>query len=198
MRKPVAVAGIILVAALALTGCSGQDKLNTTYSSNSGTGYTDETGAPVLITPAERTKARDFSSTTEDGTPFALKDYRGKVVVVNFWYATCVPCRVEAPILQGLYEKYQGEGVSFVGVNVADQPDTAMAFEKRYGVTYPSVMDVDKGTAAIAFAGSVSASAVPTTFVLDKQGRIAARISGQLQSQSILNTLISDTQAEGT
>ncbi len=175
---------------IALSGCTS-DTLAANYGS-----YTDDSGAPVLVKASARKAPLNFSSTTENGAPLKLSDYRGKVVVVNFWYGTCVPCRVEAPILESLYTKYQSEGVAFIGVNTADQPDTALSFEKNFGVTYPSVMDVDSGSARIAFAGAVAPTAVPTTFVLDRKGRIAARITGELESQSILNTLISDTLAE--
>lgn len=186
-----------LAAALLLTGCSSGDKLAQAYGNGGGTpNYTDTSGAPIQIKASERTAALSFDSTTDDGVPLSLKDYRGKVVVVNFWYASCAPCRAEAPILEKLYQTYQGKGVAFVGVNIADQPDTALSFAKSFGVTYPSVIDVNSGAARIAFHGQVAASAVPVTFVLDAEGRIAARIVGQLESTSILNTLISDTVAE--
>jgi thiol-disulfide isomerase/thioredoxin len=196
MRGRLSVVALGLAAAILLSGCSSNDKLAADYGSGGGTDYTNDSGLPVLVKPADRQKQLDFSSKTIDGMPFSLKDYRGQVVVVNFWYASCAPCRAEAPILEGLYEKYQDKGVTFVGVNISDQADAALSFEKTYGVTYPSVLDVDSGAARIAFSGAVAASAVPTTFVLDAKGRIAARIVGELESASILNTLISDTAAE--
>lgn len=189
----------LLVAAfvvLALAGCSSSTGLDSSYTNNNGTTFTDDNGAPVLVTPGHRASALDFTGTTEDGSPLKLSDFRGKVTVVNFWYASCAPCRAEAPILQGLSEKYQDQGVSFVGVNTVDQAATAISFEKAHQITYPSVLDVDSGTARLAFHGAVSASTVPVTFVLDTKGRIAARILGELQSQSILNTLITQTLAE--
>lgn len=193
----VATGVAIVASALLLTGCASSDKLAADYGSAGSGQYTDNSGVPVLITPADRLKPIDFESKTDDGIPLQLADYRGTVVVVNFWYAGCAPCRAEAPILEGLNAKYQKSGVTFIGVNTTDQPDTALSFEKKYAVTYPSVIDVDSGSARIAFAGSVAPTAVPTTFVLDSKGRIAARITGELQSASILNTLISDTLAEG-
>jgi thiol-disulfide isomerase/thioredoxin len=197
MRARVALVAVAVAAALLLTGCSSGDKLAAAYGNGTGTtNYTDDSGLPVLVKAADRTDPIDFTSTTDDGLPISAKDYRGKVVVVNFWYAGCAPCRAEAPILEGLYQAHQDKGVTFIGVNVTDQPDTALSFEKSYGITYPSVIDVDSGAARIAFHGQVSASAVPVTFVLDKKGRIAARIVGQLESKSILNTLITDTIAE--
>ena len=195
MKAKTRAAALGLLAALILSGCS-QDKLATDYGSGNAANYTDNSGSPVLVTAANRAKAITFTSTTADGLPLKLANYRGTVVVVNFWYASCAPCRAEAPILQSLAEKYRDKGVAFIGVNIFDQPDSALSFEKKYGITYPSVMDVDSGAARIAFAGAVAPTATPTTFVLDREGRIAARIVGQLQSASIANTLISDTLAE--
>ena len=196
MRARLGIAAALVAAALALTGCTSGDTLTTDNSSNDSSVYTDDSGVPVLVAQADRKAPLSFTGKTEDGSPLSLSDYRGKVVVVNFWYASCAPCRAEAPILQSLSDKYQSQGVAFIGANTADQPDTAISFEKNHKVTYPSIMDVDSGTVRIAFHGAVSASAVPVTFVLDQKGRIAARIVGELESTSILNTLISDTLAE--
>lgn len=195
-RVRASIVALGVAATLVLSGCT-TDKLASDYSSNSGTSYNDDNGRPVLVKAADRAKAISFQAKTDDGMPLSIADYKGKVVVVNFWYASCGPCRAEAPILQGLYDKYQDQGVAFIGVNTFDQPEQALSFEKKYGVTYPSVMDVDSGAVRIAFAGAVAPTATPTTYVLDSKGRVAARIVGELQSQSILNTLISDTLAEG-
>lgn len=191
--KRLALAALMV---LALAGCSSTTGLDSNYAPNSNSSFTDDNGAPVLVKPASRASALNFTGVTEDGSPLTLADSRGKVTVVNFWYASCAPCRAEAPILQGLYEDYQDQGVSFVGVNTTDQAATALSFEKAHQVTYPSVLDVDSGTARLAFHGAVSASTVPVTFVLDSKGRIAARILGELQSKSLLNTLIMQTLAE--
>ena len=194
VRISKALIAIPLLGVLALSGCAS-DPLAQDYG-NGGSNYTDNAGLPVVISADKRTKTVDFTGTTVDGKAFTASDSRGPVTVVNFWYANCAPCRAEAPFLQGLFEKYRSDGVNFVGVNIFDQPAGALSFEKTYKITYPSVMDVDSGAARIAFAGAVAPTATPTTFVLDAKGRIAARIVGQLESQSILNTLISDTLAE--
>ncbi|MBG6106399.1 TlpA family protein disulfide reductase [Frigoribacterium sp. CG_9.8] len=193
-RTAIALIAVTLSGILVLSGCS-TDSLAKDYGSG-GTNFTDNSGLPVVISAAKRIAAIDFTGTTVDGKTLTASEPRGPVTVVNFWYANCAPCRAEAPFLQGLYEKYQADGVKFIGVNIFDQPEGALSFEKNYGITYPSVMDVDSGAARIAFAGAVAPTATPTTFVLDAKGRIAARIVGQLESQSILNTLISDTLAE--
>ena len=195
MKARFSLVACAVACALALAGCS-TDSLAADYGNGGGTNYTDGSGVPVVLPIAKRTKAIDFIGTTVDGRSLKASDSRGSVTVVNFWYANCAPCRAEAPFLQGLYEKYRSDGVAFVGVNIFDQPVGALSFENKFRITYPSVMDVDSGAARIAFAGAVAPTATPTTFVLDAKGRIAARIVGQLESQSILNTLISDTLAE--
>jgi peroxiredoxin len=199
VRARIALVGVVAAAALLLSGCSSSGDALTNYgnqTNGNSTSFTDDSGQPVLVKQSDRKAALDFTSKTEDGSPLTLSDYRGKVVVVNFWYAGCAPCRAEAPILQGLYSTYQDRGAMFLGVNVVDQAPTAISFEKAHGVSYPSVFDSATGTARNAFSGAVSASTVPVTFVLDKKGRIAARIVGELQSKSILDTLITDTLAE--
>ncbi|CAN5237448.1 TlpA disulfide reductase family protein [soil metagenome] len=186
------VAGLLGLSVL-LAGCSSDDLAN---DFGAGAGDYSATGGATVLAEKDRGESLDFEEKTIDGTTLALSDLRGQVVVVNFWYAGCAPCRAEAPILEGLYQDYANKGVSFVGVNTVDQAATALSFEKKYGISYPSVLDVESGAARIAFAGEVSPSAVPTTFVLDREGRIAARVVGQLESKSILNTLISETLAE--
>jgi len=116
--------------------------------------------------------------------------------VVNFWYAACPPCRVEAPDLQTLNTELSGDGVSFLGVNVRDQAETAENFEDEFGLTYPSVIDTNDGNMLLAFAGTVQPNAVPTTIVLDKKGRVAGRILGQVTEPSILKTMITETAEE--
>ena len=193
-RLTTVLIAIPLLGVLVLSGCAS-DSLAQDYG-NGGSSYTDNAGLPVVISADKRTTAIDFTGMTVDGKTFTASDSRGPVTVVNFWYANCATCRAEAPFLQGLFEKYRADGVNFIGVNIFDQPAGALSFEQTYKITYPSVMDVDSGAARIAFAGAVAPTATPTTFVLDAKGRIAARIVGQLESQSILNTLISDTLAE--
>ena len=116
---------------------------------------------------------------------------------MNFWYAGCAPCRAEAPDLQKLNDDFTGKGASFLGVNVRDQAANAIAFNDTYKITYPSVIDVNDGGMQLAFSDRIPPNAVPTTLVLDTEGRVAARILGPVTSPSILSTLISDTIAEG-
>ena len=103
---------------------------------------------------------------------------------------------VEAPLLEEVWQEYQDQGVSFLGVNTYDQPATALSFARDNNVTYPSVIDVNDGKVKLAFAQVTPIQATPTTLVVDKEGRVAARIIGQLQSASILSTLVRDALGE--
>lgn len=187
----------VVATALVFSGCSS-DPLADQYREGSNKGYIAGDGSVTEIPMEERTAVGEWHGTTETGETIASAEYAGEVVVVNFWYASCAPCRAEAPDLQKLNEEFAGEGAEFLGVNVRDQAANAIAFSETYGITYPSVMDVDDGSMQLAFSGSIPPNAVPTTLVIDASGRVAARILGRISSPSILKTLIRDTIAESS
>lgn len=180
---------------LGLIGCTAADPLSEQYQQGSERSGTSD-GRIVEIPIDERGAVVSFSGTTEYGDPVSSDDYAGEVYVVNFWYAACGPCIIEAPMLEEVWLSYQDEGVGFLGVNIYDQPATAVAFAEENGITYPSIIDVNDGRVKQAFAGVTPIQATPTTLVLDRQGRVAARIIGQLESASILDTLVADALAE--
>jgi thiol-disulfide isomerase/thioredoxin len=216
-------AGLTMLAALAaasalLTGCTS-DPLADQYREGSGKNYIAGDGTISEYAADQRGEPIAFSGETVEGEAFDSADALGDVTVVNFWYAGCAPCRVEAPILEEVSQGFASEagdaadsdaadaadaadagdadsGVTFVGVNVRDQAGTAASFEKAYGVTYPSILDVESGSAQLAFAGPVPPAAVPTTIVLDREGRVAARVLGQLTDASILESIIDGLLAE--
>ena len=189
------IAAAVLAAALLLTGCSANDPLAEQYQSGSGQGYVSGDGLDE-IPPAERDEPVVFSGAAIDGSSVDSQELAGSVTVVNFWYAACPPCRLEAPILAQLSEEY-GD-VEFIGVNTRDYADQARIFEQEYGITYPSILDVDSASVQLAFAGSVPPNAVPTTLVLDREGRVAARISGVIQDDGILAAMIDAVVAEAS
>ncbi len=189
--------GALIALALLLTGCSS-DPLAAQYRAGSNKGYIAGDGSVTEIPADKRGAAVEFAGTSETGKAVSSADSKGSVLVVNFWYASCAPCRAEAPDLEKLNREFAGKGASFLGVNVRDEPANALAFNSRYDITYPSVMDVDDGAMQLAFSGSIPPNAVPTTLVLDSSGRVAARILGQVSSPSILETLVRDTIAEGS
>lgn len=190
-----AMIGATLLVGVALSGCANDD-LAKQYASGDGKNYIAGSGV-VEVRAADRQKPVDFAGTTEDGSTFSSAAHRGDVVVVNFWYASCPPCRAEARDLQKARSTFASQGVVFIGVNTRDTADSTKAFDAKFGVTYPSILDVDGGAVQLAFSGSMRPNSTPTTFVLDKQGRIAAQINGGIDVQpSTLDTLIRSALAE--
>lgn len=181
--------------AVGLSACA-PDPTTEAFLNGDEKAYTVDDFRWTEIPEEERGEPVVFGGVTEDGEEFSSEDIRGQVAVVNFWYAGCGPCRVEAPDLEAVWQKHQPDDVAFIGVNIYDQADTAKAFAENYGITYPSLLDADTGEAKLAFARVTSIQAPPTTLVLDKQGRVAARIIGPIDGISILSTLIQDALEE--
>jgi thiol-disulfide isomerase/thioredoxin len=188
-RAGIAV-GVALVLGAGLAGCANDDPLAKQFSDGSTKNYIAGDGTVVEIPTENRGEAIRFDGTTEHGDPVASADYAGRVLVVNFWYAECPPCRLEAPDLEALNQQYQDQGVAFLGVNVRDEADTARAFATQFGITYPSIIDTVDSGVQLAFAGKIAPNAVPSTIILDTEGRLAARVTG-LAEKSVLNALIS-------
>ncbi|KQM59268.1 hypothetical protein ASE64_07685 [Agreia sp. Leaf210] len=182
-----ATLGLVLALSL-LTACSN-DSLADQYTAGDNKGYIAGDGSVLEIQEDERGEPIVFSGTGENGEPITSAGYTGDVLVVNFWYAACAPCRLEAPDLEDTYQKVKDQGVEFLGVNVRDQAATAKEFSATFGVSYPSIIDIN-GDAQLSFAGDVAPNAVPTTLILDREGRVAARILGRVIEVSILESLI--------
>lgn len=196
LQRLVSVAVSAAVAVSVLAGCAGNDDLADQYRSGNEKGYIAGDFRVVEIPPEQRGDPVVFEGVNETGDKVISGQYQGSVLVVNFWYAACGPCIVEAPLLEQVWQDYQGQPVAFLGVNTYDQPATALSFAADNNVTYPSVIDVTDGRVKLAFAQATPIQATPTTLVLDREQRVAARIIGQLPSTSILSTLIGDTLKE--
>jgi cytochrome c biogenesis protein CcmG, thiol:disulfide interchange protein DsbE len=121
-------------------------------------------------------QAPDFELTTFSGDTFRLSDYRGEVVIVNFWASWCVPCREEAPTLQSLWERYRDRGVRLVGVDYVDVEAKARAFMAEFGITYPN--GPDTGTE---ISRAYHIQGVPETFIIDPQGNVVKLIIAPVQ-----------------
>jgi peroxiredoxin len=195
VKRALCAATAVVAAVTLLAGCAS-DPLAEQYKSGTNQNYISGNGSVTEIPEAERGDAVAFAGQTDTGDDVSSADFAGQVLVLNFWYAGCPPCRVEAPDLEEVNNLYTGQGVSFLGVNVRDQAATSLTFAEETGVTYPSVIDSNDGNMLLAFAGTVAPNAVPTTLVIDKQGRVAARFLGAIEGTSTLNTIIRDTLAE--
>jgi thiol-disulfide isomerase/thioredoxin len=188
LRSAVLAAGVMLAAAGCGGGAIGQ---NTPLSS--GQSFVSGTGTS-LYKAGSRFAAPDISGTTLTGQHLRLAAYRGSVVVINFWGSWCGPCRGEAPDLAALANGFQPRGVRFLGIDIQDDPTSAEAFMHTFQITYPSLNDPGDEI-ALAFRETVPPGAIPTTLVIDRSGRIAARVIGRV-SYNGLKALITGVAAE--
>ncbi|QSZ51453.1 TlpA family protein disulfide reductase [Arthrobacter sp. TS-15] len=171
-------------AIIALAGCAGQDDLAEQAKAGDDKNYIAGDGSVNEYPPASRGSRVSLEGQLFNGEKVSAQDWAGKVVVLNFWYAACAPCRVEAPDLAALHTEFKDKGVLFFGVNVRDDAATAAAFERTFNVQYPSIDDSDGGV-LLAMTEYVPPRAVPTTLVLDTEGRVSARILGVSQKGTL-------------
>ncbi|MDY6055224.1 TlpA disulfide reductase family protein [Micrococcus sp.] len=187
-----------LALAPLLAACSGGDDSLARQAGNAGgKNYIAGDGSVMEIAREDRGEPVEFSSTLFDGTPVSGQSLRGAPALLNFWYAACAPCRVEAPHLVALHEQFHPQGVQFLGVNVRDTATTAQAFERTFGIPYPSVEDV-RGDVLLSMTDYVPPQAVPSTLVLDAEGRVSARVLGAVEEgtlRALLTTVVAETQA---
>ena len=182
MRTPGIVAA--LTVGLLLAGCGsggggGED---------AGTAFVAGDGSIVLIAPDDRGPAPDLAGTTLEGGEFRLADHLGEVVVINVWASWCAPCRAEAPILESAWQQVQDEGVQFVGLDTRDTDAAARAFLDAYGITYPNLIDGD-GRLQLLFSDTLPPQAIPSTLVIDREGRVAGRIIGRVTESTLLGLI---------
>ena len=112
-------------------------------------------------------EAPDFALKSSTGENLRLSEYRGDVVMVNFWATWCGPCRQEMPLLEELFSRYERVGFTLLGVNIDDDPRRAMAMAQELGVTFPVVFDNTKKVSKL-----YDVNAMPVTVLVDKEGRV--------------------------
>jgi thiol-disulfide isomerase/thioredoxin len=177
------LAGVAFAGVALLAGCT-----NSTGGAGD-TGYVGTTTTGITnYAAAQRIAAPTLSGTTLDGKKLSLSDYRGKVVVVNVWGSWCSPCRREAPALEETYTKYQSKGVQFLGINVRDDDAAALAFVSSDSITYPSLQDPDE-TLLLQFKTIVPPTDIPSSIIVDRDGRLAARIIGEVTEPQLVQAL---------
>lgn len=194
-RAPAAAVAAAALAGILLAGCaSGGTTVEEAARGQGAPEWVSGDGTVEQVPPARRGAGVDLDGTTLDGTGWSSGQERGKVLVLNVWGSWCPPCVAEMPALQAEWARLSAAGspVAFMGVNTGESSATARAFVRKEKVTYPSLSS-DGGTYALALQGK--ANATPTTLVLDRQGRIAARVSGQITGAT-LRGLVEDVLAE--
>ncbi|MDQ0118240.1 thiol-disulfide isomerase/thioredoxin [Pseudarthrobacter defluvii] len=194
-RSMLAAGGMALTAlTLGLSGCAQEDALAKQAKAGDNKNYVAGDGSVTEFAAGDRKEAVQIQGALFSGAAVTPADFQGKVSVLNFWFAACAPCRVEAPLLEELHQEFKDQGVQFFGVNLRDEKPTAEAFEKTFNLTYPSFDDKDGGV-LLSVSGLVPPGAVPTTLVLDKQGRVASRVLGEIE-KGTLKALITAAVAE--
>lgn len=164
---------VFLIAALTLTGCASNGGFQASEQS-----FVSGNGIVTFINETDRRSAPTVSGPTLAGENFDAP--KGKALVLNVWASWCSPCRAEAPALQELSIKHPE--IQFIGVLTRDNLVAARAFVERFGITYPTLTD----DAILAnFSGLLSVNAIPTTLVIDRNGKLAARISGEITYSSM-------------
>ena len=173
---------LVIASLVLLSGCSngGASKAQESFIAGSG--------AITKIKISDRIAAPLIAGTTLQGQKFSFEPV--KVAVVNVWASWCSPCRAEEPTLSALARKYPN--VQFIGILTRDNPVNAEAFVRKRNTPYPTLID---DSILVGFRKSLPANAIPTTVIIDKKGRVAARISGSVTVAS-LSQLIEEVSAE--
>lgn len=155
-----------------------------------------QVGGPVQeqFAPGDRDAVMPFRARLLSGATFDSADLAGRVAVFNVWGSWCGPCRKEAPALARVARETVNE-TTFVGINVRDNDASARAFERGLEVPYDSVVSDDSDQALPAFGGALATAAVPSTVVVDREGRIAARVVG-IVTYRTLKALVDEVVAE--
>ncbi|CAM5537723.1 hypothetical protein SAVIM338S_04240 [Streptomyces avidinii] len=195
--RAVLLTAVTLAGAVTLTACGGSDGGGKSSGSAGGNYVTGPSGIST-VDKADRTEAPKLDGETVDGKTLDTTALKGKVVVLNVWGSWCPPCRAEAKYFAKVSKDMAdaGQDVAFVGLNTRDNSkQNAASFEETYGITYPSLFDPD-GKLMLRFPkGTLNPNAIPSTIVLDKEGKIASRTLAAVNEEQ-LRTMIEPLLAE--
>ncbi|GAA0362253.1 TlpA disulfide reductase family protein [Microbispora corallina] len=182
---------LTVIAALAVTALAGCAGGQTSQPRSGDTRFVAGDGRVQFFAAADRQKAPAIEGATLDGGTATLGS--GKVYVLNFWASWCAPCRAEAPVLKDIASRMKPKGVEFLGVNFKDLQASAQAYDRTVQPGYPSIFD-QSGKVLLEFHDTVPPAAIPSTLIIDQQGRIAARALGAVKYDDLLGavTKVSD------
>ncbi|MEV8595047.1 TlpA disulfide reductase family protein [Streptomyces sp. NPDC052012] len=186
VRRRAALTAGAAVAALLVTACGSGG----TSGGGGNTNFVTGTDGIATADKGERAAAPELSGKTVDGEQLDVADHKGKVVVLNVWGSWCNPCRAEAKYFTKVANAYADKGVQFVGINTRDTNiRAAQAFEEDFDVPYPSLYD-PTGKLMLRFEkGTLNPQAIPSTLILDRDGKIAARSLSPLSEERLLKML---------
>ncbi len=141
--------------------------------------HTPSIAAPIR-TSATAALAPEFSLTGVNGERVSLSDYRGKVVLIDYWATWCAPCKIEIPKLVELQKKYAKDGLQVIGISMDDGPEPVRGFVREFAINYPVAMGDVK--VAEAYGGILG---LPVAFLIDRKGHIYRKLVGDAEMQSV-------------
>jgi thiol-disulfide isomerase/thioredoxin len=181
----------LVLSCLILTACATP---NAAIQNSGEAGFISGDGTATFLKVEDRKSAPELIALDFKGKEIDLKNYKNKVVVLNVWGSWCGPCRKEAKELQELYVKNKNSGVEFIGINIRDSRVSAEKFITNFGITYPNIFDRD-GVKLLGFKDTLPANAIPSTVLVDKNGKVAARQLGPIERaliQGFISSLVDE------
>jgi thiol-disulfide isomerase/thioredoxin len=183
-----------MLVVVLLAGCSATGADEPTRAGNQA-GYVGAEKSVTIVPPDERKPGPEISGAVlgQEGKEISTADLTGKVVVLNVWGSWCGPCRAEAPALQKASEQ-TADVAQFIGLNTRDADQgPPVAFNRSHQITYPSIWD-PTGSVLVSLAGTLPPKAIPSTLIIDEQGKVAARVVGPVTETTLVD-MISDVAA---
>ncbi len=182
---------ILVLSCLLLTACATP---NASIQNSGEAGFISGDGSATFLKLEERKSAPELIALDFNDKTIDLNDYKNKVIVLNVWGSWCGPCRKEAKELQELYLKNKDSGVEFIGINIRDSKVSAEKFIANFGITYPNIFDRD-GVKLLVFKDTLPANAIPSTVLVDKNGKVATRQLGPIDRalvQGFISSLVDE------
>jgi thiol-disulfide isomerase/thioredoxin len=182
------LAGLVASASILLTGCTATGGDEPSRGAGQA-GYPQSERNLTRIAPEQRRLLPEISGPALGAeSTLSSHDYPGKVVVINIWGSWCAPCRSEAPELQAASEQTK-DAAQFLGITSKDyDPAPALAFTRAFSITYPSIFD-PTGRVLLDFASVLPPSAIPSTMIIDSDGRLAARVLGPISTTTLVDMI---------
>lgn len=178
---------VAFLAALTLAGCSQE-----AADPGDSAGFVEGDGTSVILPVDQRKPAPVLTGTDLNGEPVDTSTWQGSPGVINVWASWCAPCRAEAPELVAVAK--QNPDVNFLGLDTRDSDAPARAFVEKFGIPYPNLPDPD-GQLVLQFSDSLPPQAIPSTLLVDAQGRVAGRFLGAVEAGE-LDAALQDLVAE--